>query len=106
MALGKDTMGSDVLSPVRPTLFAQARDMAVARQDDASADLGSVVTLPMGWELIPRGGGNVLCQLPDTVASRFRRVCGYIGDVHDEDQMFGITFWKKLILRWITRALR
>ena len=92
MALGKDATGSDVLAPVRPTLFAQARDMAVARREDASADLGSAVTLPMGWELITRGDGNVLCQLPDTAASRVRRVFGYIGAVHDEDQIFRINF--------------
>ena len=64
------------------------RAMAVARKDDATAALGSVVTVPAGWEFIPRGDGTVLSDIPDKVASRFRLVYGYIGDAADEEKMF------------------
>ena len=87
MALGKDSLGLEALAPVRPTLFDQSRDMAIARREDATAGLGSVVIAPERWELIARGDGSVLCQIPGAAACRFRRAYGYIGAVCDEPKI-------------------
>ena len=85
---GKSSIGEEVLGPVRPTLYAQARAMAVARKGDATAPSGSVLCVPEGWKFATRRDGMALAEIPDAAAARFRRVYGYIGAARDEDKMF------------------
>ena len=87
VSIGENFQGVDVFGPARPTLHGQARAMALARRDDASADLGSVLCVPEGWSFPVRGDGAVVCNVPDTLAVRFRRVYGYVGAACDEPEM-------------------
>ena len=106
VSIGENPHGVGVFGPSRPTLHGLSRAMAIARREDASADMGSVLSAPEGWSFPVRGDGSVVCNVPGTSAVRFRRAYGYIGAACYEPKILRINYLSNLFMVWEIRALR
>ena len=73
--MGKELWRWRDLLVLSPSLLRQARQLALARVN--KTELDKAVLLPRDWSLVTRNS-QVVIELPESVAHRFRRVYGFV----------------------------